>query len=61
MELSYKINSCPIKTHHSSNAFSCDLSKVVNKCVMYLLHVLFYKCNVIAQNFNLSDCVNINA
>ena len=28
--------SCPLKTHHPSDALSCDLSKVVHKCVMYI-------------------------
>ena len=31
--------SCPIKTHHFSDALSCGLSKVVHKCVMFIDHL----------------------
>ena len=34
-----KIYSCPMKTHHSSDAQSCGLSKVVENCAIYIYYL----------------------
>ena len=36
----FSVFGCPMKTQHPSDALSCDLSKVVNKCVMYIYYLL---------------------
>ena len=31
----FELYSCPMKTHHSSDAHICGLSKAVQKCAIY--------------------------
>ena len=39
-----QIYSCPMKTHHSSDAHICDLSKAVNNCVTYNYYLGQMRC-----------------
>ena len=42
------IYSCPMETHHSSDAHSCDLSKSVQNCAINIYYL--GKSNVLKQN-----------
>ena len=46
MQLSAVMNiySCPMKTHHSSDAHSCGLSKAVQNCVIYNYYLGQMRC-----------------
>ena len=39
-----KIYSCPMKTHHSSDAHICSLSKAVQNCVIYNYYLGQMQC-----------------
>ena len=36
--------SCPMKTHHSSNAHICGLSKAVQNCIIYDYYLRQMRC-----------------
>ena len=50
------IYSCPMKTHHCSDAHICGLSKTVQNCVIYNYYLGQMRC--FRTNFNTSDSVN---
>ena len=37
-------NSCPMKTHHSSDTHCCGLSKAVQNCVIYSYYLGQMQC-----------------
>ena len=52
----WKIYSCPMKTHHSSDAHICGLSKAVQNCVIYKYYLGQMRC--FRTKNNSSDSVN---